>query len=220
MGRESTTRAACLATWPPAPADSVSVVAFARWVVPKSHTWPPEKRPQLWEFEAEPTDRIGSGPGGEAGRARVFSPRPDAVHITAPAGSCCLFDCRIHHCLPPNHTAGVRAMYNGALSRPVTTHTPARLTGMAFAHQCDTFRSGRRSTSCSTVARAAPASRRGPRWSARSSRRCRKPSQPSAPPRSSPCHPKYAVVVQIGCAPAVCPRAAPTAAALTPLGPG
>ena len=63
-------------------------------IVPGSHARGPMEQPQWW-------------PGVAASQ-----PRTDALHVAAPAGSVCIFDCRLWHCLPPNRTALPRVMYN------------------------------------------------------------------------------------------------------------
>ena len=63
-------------------------------IVPVSHARAAAESPQLWEGEG------------------AAQPRTDAVHVVAPAGSVCVLDCRVWHCLPPNFTEECRVMYN------------------------------------------------------------------------------------------------------------
>ena len=62
-------------------------------IVPASHARAAAESPQLWEGE---------------GAARQ---RTDAVHVVAPAGSVCILDCRVWHCLPPNFTEECRVHF-------------------------------------------------------------------------------------------------------------
>ena len=65
------------------------------WLVPSSHEKKKSDTPQ-YAWSEEQQNR----------------PRSDAVHAVGPAGACCVIDCRLWHCLPPNHTAETRAMVN------------------------------------------------------------------------------------------------------------
>ena len=63
-------------------------------MVAGSHARPHTESPLYWEQ-------------GAAAR-----PRADACHVVAPAGSVCVLDCRLWHCLPRNRTGSHRVMYN------------------------------------------------------------------------------------------------------------
>ena len=62
-------------------------------IAPASHTRAAAESPQLWEGEG------------------AAQPRTDAVHVVAPAGSVCVLDCRVWHCLPPNFTEECRVHF-------------------------------------------------------------------------------------------------------------
>ena len=65
------------------------------WMVPGSHARPASEDPhQAWSTEAK------------------YSPYHEAVHLTGAAGSVCVLDCRLWHCMPPNQSDETRAMVN------------------------------------------------------------------------------------------------------------
>lgn len=67
----------------------------ATWLIPRSHMQPAHDAPQAaWTHDEQLQPRLG------------------AVHAAAPAGCVCIFDCRIHHALAPNHTDETRTMVN------------------------------------------------------------------------------------------------------------
>ena len=67
----------------------------ATWVVPGSHRRSFSESPKL----AWPADKI-------------LEPYHEAVHVAAPAGCVCVFDCRLWHCLAPNRSDQPRTMIN------------------------------------------------------------------------------------------------------------
>ena len=94
------------------------------WMIPKSHRLPESATPQnSWGTEELdlPHPQVG-GCGIHHFSATVsytcvpraqgtlcpamcswsLSLPVQAVHVTGPAGACCLMDCRVHHCTPPN----------------------------------------------------------------------------------------------------------------------
>ena len=128
------------------------------WLVPGSHMMNTENEPQLWADEGR------------------YLPRQDAVHVVGPAGAACMFDCRIHHCLPPNHTDSIRAMGNVrcefryAANSYVTSCDGSCLRTILQCAVCcvmyvccpsQTSRRGHRLTWCCTVARTRQVSHRG-----------------------------------------------------------
>jgi hypothetical protein len=67
----------------------------ATWVLPASHRQPGSDSPKMpWPANT------------------LLEPHHDAVHVAAPAGCVCLFDCRLHHSLAPNISDQPRTMIN------------------------------------------------------------------------------------------------------------
>eukprot|EP01047_Picozoa_sp_COSAG01_P057059 COSAG01_NODE_6551_length_3614_cov_2.669513_2_plen_370_part_00 len=74
-----------------------SVVNGGTWMIPASHRLPESATPQNSWIDAD-LDRA--------------QPERGAVHVTGPAGACCVMDCRVYHCTPPNASDANRVMIN------------------------------------------------------------------------------------------------------------
>ena len=73
------------------------------WLLPGSHQRSPGSQDQGFASLGFPDAELGNG---------VIAPHPNTVHAAGPAGSVCLFDCRMWHCAAPNKSSESRVMIN------------------------------------------------------------------------------------------------------------